>query len=169
MILPPRRVMASSLVCGACSGTMTVHDTPSSRAPNATPCAMLPALAVYTPSLSCDDGIDRIAFSAPRSLNDPIGWRFSSLIQSSMGASTSSRISGVRTAVPLMRSRAAAMSARVGASSWRITSPAEVDHDASSALFGALEHESRRRDVFDGEPQRLEQGDVRPLPMDRAA
>ena len=33
-------------VRGAVSGMTTVHGTPSSRAPHARPCAMLPALAV---------------------------------------------------------------------------------------------------------------------------
>ncbi len=44
--LPPSRSMAASLVAGAWSGTTTVASTPSSRALHATPCAMLPALAV---------------------------------------------------------------------------------------------------------------------------
>ena len=47
--VPPSRAIASSFVCGAFSGTMIVAGTPSSRAAHATPCAMLPALAVTTP------------------------------------------------------------------------------------------------------------------------
>jgi hypothetical protein len=40
---------------------------------------MLPALAVTTPSASSLRGICFTAFSPPRSLKEPIGWRFSSL------------------------------------------------------------------------------------------
>ena len=42
----PSRSIASSLRAGRWSGTTTVHGTPSRRAFHATPCAMLPALAV---------------------------------------------------------------------------------------------------------------------------
>jgi hypothetical protein len=47
-----------------------------------------------------------IAFPAPRSLKQPIGCRFSHLSQMSAGASTFSRMSGVRMAMPRIRSRA---------------------------------------------------------------
>src|SRR5688572_2509724 len=58
-----------------------------------------------------------MAFPAPRILNEPIGWRFSSLSQISAGAwSTLSLTSGVRSASPRIRSRAASMAARGGAS-----------------------------------------------------
>ena len=52
---------------------------PRSRAPQATPCAMLPALAVTTPRSSAPGGASAIAFIAPRILNEPIGCRHSSL------------------------------------------------------------------------------------------
>jgi hypothetical protein len=42
----PRRSIASSLARGAWSGTTTAHGTPAARAHQATPWAMLPALAV---------------------------------------------------------------------------------------------------------------------------
>src|SRR3954452_793944 len=99
-----------------------------------------------------------MALSAPRILKDPMGWRFSSLIESSTGTSTSRRISGVRTAVPRMRARAAATSAALGAS-MRITRASEIDHDAGAALEGARVNELRGGDVFDGKTQRLEQRD----------
>ena len=78
-MLPPSRSIASSFVCGAWSGTITVQGTPASRAAHATPCAMFPALAVTTPSRSSSGDVCRIAFVAPRILNEPIGCRFSSL------------------------------------------------------------------------------------------
>ena len=75
---PPSRSIAASFVSGAWSGTTTVHDRPSSRAAQATPWPMFPALAVTTPPRSSSASAWRIAFSAPRSLNEPIGCRFSS-------------------------------------------------------------------------------------------
>ena len=65
--------MASSLARGAVSGATTAHGTPACRAHQATPCAMLPALAVYTPRESVARGTRASAFAAPRILKDPIG------------------------------------------------------------------------------------------------
>ena len=53
--------MAASFVSGAWSGTTIVAGTPSSRAAHATPCAMLPALAVTTPPASSSGAARRIA------------------------------------------------------------------------------------------------------------
>jgi hypothetical protein len=49
---------------------------------------MLPVLVVTTPPASSERGALRIAFAAPRSLNEPIGCRLSSLSQISPGASS---------------------------------------------------------------------------------
>jgi hypothetical protein len=49
---------------------------------------MLPALAVTTPFAVVSRGACRIALTAPRILNEPIGCRFSSFSQISAGAST---------------------------------------------------------------------------------
>src|ERR1035437_10300786 len=84
---------------------------------------MFPALAVYTPSARRSGGSARMALSAPRILNEPIGWSVSNFSQISHGASTCRRTSGVRKAVPAIRSRAAwnsesamgAIGARTGA------------------------------------------------------
>ena len=81
------------------------------------PPPMLPALAVTTPCARVSGGAARIALPAPRSLNEPIGWRFSSLSQISAGASMGSRRSGVRVTRPARVRRAASISPRVGASS----------------------------------------------------
>ena len=56
-------------------------------------------------------GACRIALTAPRILNEPIGCRFSSLSQISAGASTCRRTSGVRIAAPRIVSRARSISA----------------------------------------------------------
>ena len=94
----PRRAIASSLSRGAVSGTTTEHGTPSRRAFQATPCAMLPALAVQTPAANSSGGMRPIAFAEPRILNEPIGCRFSSLSQISGPSSTPRRTSGERSA-----------------------------------------------------------------------
>ncbi len=76
--------------------------TPDSRAAQATPCPMFPALAVTTPSASSDGAAARTAESAPRSLKEPIGCRHSSFSH----VRSSSRTSGVRSTSSPMRSRA---------------------------------------------------------------
>jgi hypothetical protein len=48
---------------------------------------MLPALVVSTPPAIAPGGVLRIAFAAPRILNEPIGCRHSSLSQISAGDS----------------------------------------------------------------------------------
>ena len=78
---PPSRSIAWILVSGAVSGAITVQGMPRSRAHQARPCAMLPADAVITPRARRAGSICAIAFAAPRILNEPIGWRFSSLSQ----------------------------------------------------------------------------------------
>ena len=85
---PPMRSTAASLDAEALSGTTIVAGMPSERAIHATPCAMLPVLVVTTPARSSARGASRIAFAAPRSLNEPIGCRLSSLSQISAGASS---------------------------------------------------------------------------------
>ena len=76
---PPSRSIAASLASGAWSGTTMVAGTPSSRAVQATPCAMLPALAVTSPLARASAGASMTALVAPRILNELMGWRFSSL------------------------------------------------------------------------------------------
>mmetsp|Transcript_3176 Transcript_3176/g.7442 ORF Transcript_3176/g.7442 Transcript_3176/m.7442 type:complete len:317 (-) Transcript_3176:48-998(-) len=84
--VPPMRRMASSFICGAWSGTKTVHGTGGvcCAAIYATPCAMLPADAVTTPCLANSAQLAgsaraaAMAAVAARSLNDAMGWRFSS-------------------------------------------------------------------------------------------
>ena len=77
-IAAPSLVIAASLASGAVSGTMTPHSMPRARAHHATPWAMFPALAVKTPRASCSLVACAMALVAPRSLNEPIGCRFSS-------------------------------------------------------------------------------------------
>src|SRR4051794_11155200 len=86
---------------------------PSSRAANASPWAWLPALAATTPaarsaSESCDSRLN-----APRTLKEPVSWRFSAL--STVRAptrrdSSPAAITGVRRTRAPTRSRAALMS-----------------------------------------------------------
>src|SRR6266704_52085 len=60
----------------AVTGTTTVAGNPSRCAAQATPSAWLPLDAVTTPSPP--PATDRAA-SAPRTLNEPVGWKLSSL------------------------------------------------------------------------------------------
>ena len=76
---PPSRSIAAILASGAWSGTAIVAGTPSSRAVHATPCAILPALAVTRPLARSSAGASMTALVAPRSLNELMGCRFSSL------------------------------------------------------------------------------------------
>src|SRR5262249_25604006 len=69
--------------------------------------AMFPALAVKTPAANSSVGADKMALPAPRSLNEPIGCRFSSLRKISCeGLGEAKETSGVCNAIP--RSRRAA-------------------------------------------------------------
>ena len=77
------------------------HDRARVR-PTRRPVAMFPALAVTTPPASSAGAAARIADSAPRSLNEPIGCRFSSFSQ----MRSSKRTSGVRRTASPSRSRA---------------------------------------------------------------
>src|SRR5437870_1013799 len=108
-----------------------------------------------------------MAFSAPRILNEPIGWRFSSFSQSSNGVSTSRRTSGVRIAALAIRRRAASISAALGALSVGMAGSAELDDRTSRSFDGERVHVLRRRDVLDGEPERLEESDLGAGPASR--
>ena len=61
---------------------------------------MLPELAVQTPRSNCDSSASLMALTAPRSLNAPLGWRFSSFRYTSFPrdseSSRFSRTSGAR-------------------------------------------------------------------------
>jgi hypothetical protein len=70
--------MAATFASGAWSGTTIVAGTPSSRAIQAIPWAMFPALAVTRPFALALAGASMIALVAPRILNELTGWRFSS-------------------------------------------------------------------------------------------
>ena len=103
-MVAPSRSMAASLVAGAPSMTRTDAGAPASRAASATPCAALPALTVQTPSASSAGVSWATAFIAPRILNDPIGWKTSSLRKISGRRPRpigSRRTSGVRAATAI--------------------------------------------------------------------
>ena len=80
---------------------------------------MFPALAVTTPPASSAGDAARIAESAPRSLNEPIGCRYSSFSQ----MRSSKRTSGVRRTASPSRSRARRISSSgINRSLWRARS-----------------------------------------------
>ena len=72
---------------------------------------MLPELAVHTPRSSCASSASLMALTAPRSLNAPLGWRFSSFRYTSFPrdseSSRFSRTSGARSVTSAIRSCAA--------------------------------------------------------------
>ena len=157
-IRPPSASIAAIFTAGAESGTITVQETPSRRAFQATPCAMLPALAVTTPRASSSGLARAIALPEPRILNDPIGCRFSSFSQS-VAPSTSSGSSGVRRAIPSRRRAASRISESGGASIGVVASAPEIQEAPRAARLRLPVDVSRRCDVFDRETERLEERD----------
>src|SRR3569832_1072198 len=83
--LPSRRIrapyerVASCLAREARSGITIVEAIPSVRAASATPCAWFPAEAAITPRRRSSGERWERQLKAPRILNEPVFWRFSSL------------------------------------------------------------------------------------------
>src|SRR6476646_6056182 len=97
----------------------TVALTPSSRPAQATACPWLPALAASTPVARSASPRVISLLTAPRTLNEPVRWRFSAFRHTVRPTRRESALlvwTGVTRAWPAMRSRAASMSARVGRS-----------------------------------------------------
>src|SRR5579871_4566057 len=95
-----------------------VARMPSSRAAHATACPWLPALAAMTPAAVCSGVKVVMQLTAPRILNDPVRWRFSAFrkqVRPVSRRSDSDVETGVRRTWRSIRSRAASMSASVGA------------------------------------------------------
>src|SRR6266581_372229 len=103
---------------GASCGMKTVAWTPTSRAAHATAWPWLPALAATTPTARSAAESVASLFMAPRTLNEPVRCRFSALSRTSRPVSRESvaePYTGVTRACSWIRSRAASMSASVGA------------------------------------------------------
>src|SRR5512146_816460 len=75
---PPSRWADADLETGAHTGITRVAGMPAARAARATPRAWFPALAAITPCTAWGSR-ERTLFAAPRILNEPDTWRFSSL------------------------------------------------------------------------------------------
>src|SRR2546425_656245 len=103
--------------------------------------------------------MSRIALTAPLSLKDPMGWRFSSLRWIRAGPA-SRGTSGVRTTRPGRRRRAWTISSGPGGSMAGIAPPPQLDRRARARLERLHVHVMRRGQVLDREPQRLEEGDL---------
>src|SRR5919204_1112876 len=102
---------------GASSGMNTVAETPASRAARATACPWLPALAVTTPAARSASLRVATLLTAPRTLKEPVRWRFSALRPTGRPlrlVSVSDAKTGVTRARWPIRPRAASMSASVG-------------------------------------------------------
>ena len=68
---------ASALAIGASAGTNTSHGTPRAAAAAASPWAWLPAEAATTPCAQPASPSAASLAAAPRTLNEPVRWRFS--------------------------------------------------------------------------------------------
>src|SRR5256885_3051522 len=95
-----------------------VARAPTSRAAHATACPWLPALAATTPAARSESESVEILWTAPRILNAPVRCRFSAFSSTRRPVrrvNVSEEKTGVTLAIPSIRSRAARMSATVGA------------------------------------------------------
>src|SRR5688500_12518457 len=95
----------------------TVQCTPSDVAANATACAWLPADAATRPACFWASVRWSTLLSAPRGLNEPVRWKFSSFryvrVPPQMSPSVREVTSGVRWILPARRRRAVTTSACV--------------------------------------------------------
>ena len=107
---------ASVLAIGASAGTKTSQRTPSVRAAAASACAWLPAEAPTTPAAQ-PSSPRAVSFApAPRTLKEPVRWRFSAFSATTPPArSENVRVEsiGVRRAVVATPGRAARTSSAV--------------------------------------------------------
>src|SRR5690348_895721 len=102
-----------------------------------------------------------MAFAAPRILNEPIDWRFSSLRYVSVGASSKfSRTRGIRRAAPAMRSRADQTSSSETASAALVAFAPQLDPSPFPRLHGSAVDEVGCGQILDRQPQGLEEGDL---------
>lgn len=95
----------------------------------ATPWAWLPADAVITPACICSSESCRILLSEPRSLKEPVICRFSSFRKTSQPISSlsiSARVQGVTKIEPLIRFRAASISASATNVSLSMLYPSQI-------------------------------------------
>ena len=102
---------------GASDGITMVARMLRIWAAAATPWAWLPEENATTPPPRAAIGIDESLLKAPRNLNEPVRWRFSSLrcnVHGNWSRRASAGIVGVRTMASAMRDRAMLMSARLG-------------------------------------------------------
>ena len=104
---------ASVFAIGASAGTKTSQGTPIMRAAAASDCAWLPAEAATTPALQPSMPSAASFAPAPRTLKEPVRWRFSAF-SATMPPARSEIVRvesiGVRRAVVATASRAASMS-----------------------------------------------------------
>src|SRR5258705_404501 len=110
----PRRRADVTLASGAHSGMTMTAETPSLAAWKATPSPWLPALAATTPRRRSSEESCRSRLAAPRSLKEPVIWRFSSLTKTRapvIAESVSEYGQGVSAMTPASRPRAARISA----------------------------------------------------------
>src|ERR1700690_3448501 len=118
----------------------TVAVQPSRPAANATPCAWLPALAATKPRARSASLGRAIRLYAPRTLNDPVRWRFSHLRKTGP-ATVSDSTRECITGVSEITSRS---SLRAAATSSELTAPGVVATGGKCATPAALFHPDSR-------------------------
>ena len=83
MTVAPSRAVLATLARGAVVGMSTVTGMPRRIAWCATPWAWLPAETATTPARRCAGVRARSRLAAPRSLKEPVNWRFSNFTTTS--------------------------------------------------------------------------------------
>ena len=95
----------------AAAGITTVQRAPSARQADATPCAWFPAETAMTPRVRAASSRRLTAFTAPRTLNEPVFWSDSHFSENALApqrpASVCERSIGVAWRCPAMRDWAA--------------------------------------------------------------
>ena len=115
-IVAPWPRAASTLASGASEGMNTSHATPRARAAAASACPWLPAEAATTPFAQPSSPSAASFAATPRTLNEPVRWRFSAFsttVPPARSEIVREESTGVWRAIVVAAGRAAATSSAV--------------------------------------------------------
>ena len=140
--------LASALAIGALAGTKTSQRTPRAAATAASAWAWLPAEAATTPCAQPSSPSASSLADAPRTLNEPVRWRFSAL-RATMPPARSEIVrlesTGVRRATRSTAARAASMSSRRDAHQSGRARIASISTSRAERQRGDADRRARRR------------------------
>src|SRR5215213_1780596 len=139
---------ASTLASGASVGTNTSQCTPRTRAAAASACPWLPADAATTPFRQPSSPSDSSLAATPRTLKEPVRWRFSAFI----ATTPSARSESVRDDSIGVRLASASTAGRAARTSSAVTSLVGEGDDGIDLDLGP---ERERRDADRGARGRL--------------